>query len=291
MYDRILVPVDGSPVGETAAATAIALARRFDAQVHALHVLEVGELPPGVEDDEAGPFETQGQQALDEVSEQAVEAGVEVTTSMITGDADVHRAILGYVDEHDVDCIVMGTHGRQGLGRLILGSVAEQTIRESPVPVMTVHEDTGVPTEFASILVPTDGSDSSNRALEQAVGFAAATGASITGAYVVDDTVVRNGAGMQVAMDALEDAGEETLASLAERAADAGAESIDTTILHGVPYRAIVNYADEEDVDCIVLGTHGRTGVDRYLLGSVTERVIRLSDVPVLTVGGPEPEE
>ena len=291
MYDTILVPVDGSEVAETAAATAIAFARRFDAEVHALHVQEVGELPPGVDDEEAGPLATQGQHALDDVAKQAAEAGVEAATALVSGDADVDRAILRYVDEHDVDCIVMGTHGRRGIGRFILGSVAEETIRGSPVPVVTVHEDTGVPTEFSSILVPTDGSDTSDRALEEAVGLADATGASITGAYVVDDTVVRDGAGMQVAMDALEDAGEEILQSFTRQAEAAGAEQIDTTILHGVPYHAIVNYADEEDVDCIVLGSHGRTGVDRYLLGSIAERVIRLSDVPVLTVGGPHPDE
>jgi nucleotide-binding universal stress UspA family protein len=290
MYDTILVPTDGSQAAETAAATGIALASQFDAELHALHVEDVGELPPGVEDDEAGPLERQGQQAVDDVTAMAADAGVAVATAFLTGDADVHRAILNYVAEHDVDCVVMGTHGRTGLGRFVLGSVAERTIREAPVPVLTVHEETAVPTAFDSVMVATDGSECSALAVEHALEFADATGASVHATYVVDDAVAPDGAGLAVAMDALEDAGRMVLDGVAERAAEVDA-TVETALLHGTPYRAIVEYADEQDVDCIVVGTHGRTGMGRLLLGSIAERIVRLADVPVLTVGGPAETE
>lgn len=290
MFDTILVPTDGSSVAETAAATGIALASTFDAELHALHVQDVAELQPGAEDDDAGPLEGQGQQAVEAVTAMASDAGVDVATAFLTGDADVHRAILNYVDEHDVDCIVMGTHGRTGVGRFVLGSVAERTLREASVPVLTVHGETAVPTAFDSVLVATDGSECSSLAVDHALEFADATGASLHATYVVDDAVAWDGAGLAVAMDALEDAGRTVLDEVAERAAEVDA-TVETALLRGTPYRAIVEYAHEQDVDCIVVGTHGRTGMGRLLLGSVAERIVRLSDVPVLTVGGPAEAE
>jgi nucleotide-binding universal stress UspA family protein len=69
-----------------------------------------------------------------------------------------------------------------------------------------------------------------------------------------------------------------------EQAESAGVETIEGVVSSGTPHRAILDYVDEEDVDLVVMGTHGRTGLDRYLLGSVTEKVVRLSDAPVITV-------
>ncbi|AZH27214.1 universal stress protein [Haloplanus aerogenes] len=268
MYDTILVPTDGSGVAGVAATQAIALADRFGADVHALYVRED-------EADEGGEIATTA------VAEQAATADVAATTAVVDADGPVYRAILDYADDHGVDCIVMGTHGRTGLGRYILGSVAERTLRESPVPVVTVHEETVVDEDLETILVPTDGSDCSEAAAAHAVALAEATGASLHVVHVVDLGVLpvdESGA----LIEELQQAGQHALESVIDRAEDVS--SVQASVLSGSPYRAIVDYAESEDVDLVVMGTHGRTGFDRYLLGSVTERVVRLSDRPVLTL-------
>jgi len=87
-----------------------------------------------------------------------------------------------------------------------------------------------------------------------------------------------------VVLDALEAAGKRALDAVIEDAETAGVSGIESAVVSEAPHRAITEYADDRDVDCIVMGTHGRTGIDRYLLGSVTERVVRLADAPVLAL-------
>jgi nucleotide-binding universal stress UspA family protein len=270
MYDTILVPTDGSDVAGVASTQAVSLAERFGASVHALSVREDGA------DDGA-------EAAVDAVAERAADAGVDATTAVVDAAETVHRTVLDYAADHDADCIVMGTHGRTGLDRYLLGSVAERTLRESPVPVLTVHEDTVVDRDLDAILVPTDGSDCSETAAAHAADLAAATGAALHIVHVVDLGVLPvDGSG--ALLDELQQAGRRALESVIDRADEVDVSSVQASVLSGTPYRAIVDYADSEGVDLVVMGTHGRTGFDRYLLGSVTERVVRLSDQPVLTL-------
>jgi len=280
MYERILVPTDGSAVADAAAEAAIALATRFDADLHVVHVLELGELPPGVEDEEADESAVRGREAVSAVADRAADAGVGVTTTVVQDDEPIHRTILGYADAEAVDCIVAGTHGRTGLDRFVLGSVTERLLRESPVPVLTVHEQTVVDPALDRVLVPTDGSAYASAAVDHAIELALATDAALHVVHVVDTGIVDTGP----IPGALDEVGRRALQQAAERAEAAGVPSIERSLLTGTPHQEIVDYADENGVECIVMGTHGRTGVDRYLLGSVTERVVRLSDVPVLAV-------
>jgi nucleotide-binding universal stress UspA family protein len=284
MYDRILVPTDGSDVARTAAEAAIALADRFDAELHVLHVLEFGDLPPGIQDAGADEFARRGEQATTTVAGMAADAGVDATRVVVDAGDTVHQAILAYAADNDVDCIVMGTYGRTGLDRWVLGSVAERTLRESSVPVLSVHEDTVFRPEFASLLVPTDGSDCSTAAADHAIELASRTGAALHVVNVVNVGAVSPDVDVGTLLSLLEEAGKRALDRVVGRAEDAGVSTVEASVLSGTPHRAIVDYAAEHDVDCIVMGTHGRTGLDRYLLGSVTERVARFSEVPVLAL-------
>jgi len=137
---------------------------------------------------------------------------------------------------------------------------------------------------YDDILVPTDGSPASDAAIDHAIDLADRYGARLHALYVVDGSVYSTlEAGSEVVIDALEAEGEQATDRVADAAAAAGVETT-TTVTSGTAYRAIREYADEQAVDMIVMGTHGRKGLDRYLLGSVTERVVRTADVPVLTV-------
>lgn len=136
---------------------------------------------------------------------------------------------------------------------------------------------------YSRILVPIDGSETAAAAADHAIQLALAFDAEIHPIYVVE-TNVGPTTGLVDVLEALESAGEETVEAVRERASAAGVTRVDGGVLRGTPHRTILDYADENDVDLIVMGTHGRTGLDRYLLGSITERVVRMADVPVLTV-------
>ncbi|RLM71003.1 universal stress protein [Halorubrum sp. Atlit-8R] len=164
MYDRILYPTDGSAGSEAAAAHVGALASQFGASVDVLHVIDTREGGLGL----SGAFLDDDPQAMsgrspdegyigrhgDGPDPEAVEAGLtdhaEALIQASTGEVDLttavesgtpHSVILRYADEADADLVVMGTHGRTGVERYLLGSVAEKVVRLSDVPVMTVRAD------------------------------------------------------------------------------------------------------------------------------------------------------
>jgi nucleotide-binding universal stress UspA family protein len=142
MYSQILVPTDGSPASDAAIEHAIDLAQRYDATLHALYVVDgaaYSTLEAGA-DVIIGALETEGDAATRRVADAAEEAGVEAETTVTSGTA--YRSIRDYVDDHAIDMIVMGTHGRKGLDRYLLGSVTERVVRTSDVPVLTVRHST-----------------------------------------------------------------------------------------------------------------------------------------------------
>ncbi|USZ67155.1 universal stress protein [Halorussus salilacus] len=140
MYDRILVPTDGT---EQAAVTTHALnvAELCDATVHALYVVDQKAL--NYQPSEAGREETrrtrleEGEEATDRIAERGADRGVEVATAIEEGTPA--EVVVDYAEENDAEMIVMGTHGRSGVDRYVLGSVTEQVVRTSEVPVLTVN--------------------------------------------------------------------------------------------------------------------------------------------------------
>lgn len=139
---------------------------------------------------------------------------------------------------------------------------------------------------YDKILAPTDGSNVSRRAVKHAAALADRCDSMVHGLFVTDSGSVEKVAGKYPAsMHDLEETGHDALAEVE----DFGAQfdiPVETAVESGVAHEEIIEYADEHGIDVIVMGTHGRQGVGRYLLGSVTERVVRTADVPVVTVGG-----
>lgn len=136
---------------------------------------------------------------------------------------------------------------------------------------------------YDNILLPTDGSDGTDRIVEHAIHLARENDATLHVLHVVNTSVVPLDAHSRAIYDEMEAAGRSSVVEIRERANDAGVHAVDV-LRRGTPYRAILDYAQEHDIDLIVIGTHGRSGVRRALLGSVAERVVRLSEAPVLTV-------
>ncbi|ELZ93506.1 universal stress protein [Haloferax volcanii] len=139
---------------------------------------------------------------------------------------------------------------------------------------------------YSHILFPTDGSDCADAALDHAIEHARTYDATLVVLYVADVREVGYAApalSLERVREALLESGEQVVDRVAQAAREAGVE-VETVVTEGTPASEIIRHADEREVDLVVMGTHGRSGIDRYLIGSVAERVVRGSDAPVLTV-------
>ncbi|SFR87336.1 Nucleotide-binding universal stress protein, UspA family [Halomicrobium zhouii] len=137
MYERILFPTDGSAGTAHVALQAIDLAQQYGATIHVLHVVDedLRGLVEGLSGEDA--LETEGKRALERIEQMAEAHGVDVTTAIEEGDPA--ESIVAYADDIDADLIVAGTHGRTGIKRRVIGSVAERIVRNATCPVMTVR--------------------------------------------------------------------------------------------------------------------------------------------------------
>lgn len=140
MYDEILLPTDGSEAAEAAVDQAIELASTYDGTLHVVFAIELSATMPlrVTLDSVIEQLEADGEEFVTRIANRAAAAGIEVETSVEHGVAD--EAIVDYVGANDIDLVVMGTHGRRGIDRQLLGSVTERVIRTSPVPVLVVRQ-------------------------------------------------------------------------------------------------------------------------------------------------------
>jgi nucleotide-binding universal stress UspA family protein len=164
--------------------------------------------------------------------------------------------------------IIVGRHGRTGLVRLMMGSVAAKVIGHAPCNVLVVSP--AAHAEFKNVLVATDGSQYSEAAIREAIGIAKRCNGSLVALSVAS-------------ADAERKAAEDTVRYATELAAKEGVKAEGITII-GKPYEAIVDAAKQKRADLIVVGSHGRRGLERLLMGSVTERVIGHTEAGVLVV-------
>ncbi|SFS10124.1 Nucleotide-binding universal stress protein, UspA family [Halomicrobium zhouii] len=290
MIDTVLVPTDGSEHAVRAAEHGVAIAEAFDATLHVLTVVDVRAA--------AGPFDAGGLreeflehlEADAEDSIDAVEAAVDPSQGLQTTvrEGDPVDEILDYAADHGIDLIAMGTHGRTGVERYVMGSVTEQVVRRAGVPVLTVRatESSRHAGAYDEVMIPTDGSESADAAVDPALELAARFDARVHAVHVLnvgDADVGVEHANSAALLARLRDHGESAVEAVANRAREAGVDVV-TNVDGGYPASGILDYADENDVDCIAMGTAGRTGLNRFLLGSTTERVVRHANVPVLAV-------
>ncbi|KAA9396188.1 universal stress protein [Haloarcula sp. CBA1130] len=290
MFNSILVPTDGSEHATRAAEYGAALARAFSASLHVIAVIDTrtagGPFSRGdLEDETLDRMTADAEETITAITD-AVDVAGEIQTAIRTGTPA--EEICAYRDDHDVGLIAMGTHGRTGVGRYLAGSVTENVVRQATVPVFTVRaseqdRDTG---SFDDILVPTDGSASATAAVGPACEIATQFDSRVHALNVVNLGDIATGSEYTLPkdlIDSLESQGENVTERVAARARESGVETV-TQVVSGFPAADILDYAAENDIDLIAMGTAGRTGLNRFLVGSTTERIIRHADMPVLAV-------
>ena len=295
---RILVPTDFSEDAQTAVQWGVYWAQRFGADLDLLHVL--AEYEAGWH--ESGDAFSQ-LDAVRDAQEEKVEAGLQQATPdpSDTGVAtrtafrrgrSVSGAIRDYASDVDADLIVMGTLGQGRWRDVLLGSVAEQVVRKARRPVLTVRRDVTpeAPTEIERILAPVDFSDYAHEAVRTAKSFAAAAAAQLHLLFVAEERTVPifNDAGLPsfntVRMDPeIVSNSQEALRQLSDRVGGPDVE-VGTHLAKGTVAKRVVDFAQTHGVDLIVMATRGLTGVDQWIMGSVTQRVVRKAPCPVVTL-------
>ena len=301
---HILCPVDFSEFSRHAFDRAVAVAGSYGADLIVLHILPVTSavpaLPYGPEG--PGPF---GFEAVDRdrtlaelpkflLPEHSAEVRVRYE---VIDSPSVHREILTQIPRQSADLVVMGTHGRSGFDHLVLGSVAEKTLRRARIPVLIVppHDSGALAAgrgRFRRVLCAVDFSQDSARAMEYAASFARQAAGRLTVLHVVEPMPVGYDPMVGTTFDLagyelrLEESGRAQLRTFAPESAAAGCE-IETMLTHGRAYKEILRIAAERQSDLIVVGVHGRNAFDRLVFGSTTEQIIRRASCPVLAVPAP----
>lgn len=288
---RILFPSDYTACAECAFSHAAHLAGRFDADLHVVQALTGRE--PDKANDSGHPFRhdglagmPHGERSQDRVGAHQI-ADVRLIHAQVHGET-ASAAILDYAKGHDVDLIVMGTHGRHGLDHLINGSVAEEVVRMARCPVLTLRDCKGVVRrpQTRRILVPIDFSDQTHAALAYARELARMYEARVDLLHVVEEAVLSHVYGLDLVSDAVNDVEADTRQAL-ENLMISDIGNLFGGAVHvvvGQPAQSIARFAEQIDTDLIVIFSHGRTGVRRFVMGSVAESIIRTAPCPVFTV-------
>lgn len=287
MFDRILVPTDGSETVERVIEAVLDVAAHHDAAVHFLYVADSNR--PNFEAAEAEIRDSllaRGESVVEGPATRARNRDLHVVT--VVREGDPAPTIVEYADEAAIDCIVMPTHGRTGVARLVLGSITEDVVRQSAIPVLAIRPEATVRFPFERVLVPTDGSDVADSALQTGIEVARTYDASLRFLNVVDTASLGPDIGSYIDVDRLDSRARTLLDETADTATAAGLTDVEHAVEYGAPNEQIERYVEDHDVDLVVMGTHGLTGLDRYLLGSTTEKTLRTAPVPVLTVHGPD---
>ena len=292
MKQAILVPLDGSEFSEYALPAAVGLARELGGT---LHLVRAHEIPLPVNPDILMAQDPEWDRSVREAEEEylmsaanrCMEAGVSARTDLLDGPAA--HALASYAKDVGVALVVMTTHGRGGISRAWVGSVADAVVRRSSAPVLLLRPQPDVEArelESGHVLIPLDGSRLSEGILESAVMVGSLTGARYTLLRVIVP-VPPLGVGVSTAagLDTVVESEAEVQAELAKVADPLRARGLDVATavaMHPVPAVAILDWAAGNGVDLIAVATHGRGGWSRVALGSVADKVMRGAQVPVL---------
>lgn len=292
---KIFVPTDFSVHANRAVAYAAIVAERFQCEITLFHVIAMFEYDPNNPgyrfpnaEEVYASLEKQAGKNMQDIHDRH---GAVAFKNVMTRGFSPAEEIRAYLAENAFDLVVMGTHGRSGLGHFLMGSVAEKVSRHSTCPVMTIRYKQGdeeIQPGFRRIVVPNDFSTYSKHAITRAGEFAKAFNASLQFIHVIEERVhpAYYVTGETSIFDLIPDLRERSMQAMQEFVKGQIPDGVDHTfhIREGRAHTEIVHFAEEQHADLIAIATHGLSGLDHLFLGSTTEKVIRRASIPVLTV-------
>jgi nucleotide-binding universal stress UspA family protein len=286
MIKKYLVPLDGSALGEHALPWAQALAQKTKMPVELMRCFEplasVYMMPPFA----AAAPSTYDQTAIDEQLDQYLQDQVDKFPQGVAEKARYEgnpaSVILERCESGDIEAVVMASHGRGGLGRWLLGSVATKVLRGSRTPVLVINASTDVPEqpELKRILVPLDGSETAEAALEFSVKLARAFGAELRLYQGITFTPIGH-PDLDAAVALEVENAKDYLNSFKKRYAD-----VKISVVAKIAGLSLGILKQSADCELVVMSSHGRSGVKRWLLGSVAENILQAIDKPLMIVYG-----
>jgi nucleotide-binding universal stress UspA family protein len=287
MNTRIMVPLDGSAFAEQALSTAVDLTCWTGQRLHAVRV----HVPPQTSEGAGKGSESEGRSAraeeeryLREIADRcSATAGLAIRTALLDG--AIPTTLATYINEHDIGLVVMTSHGRGGISRMWLGSVADALVRRVRIPVLLLRPcpscgESKALNHLRHVLVPVDGSELSARILEPAARFGAAWDARITLLHVLTPASGRHADSASV--DEARSDAEMILDELAAPLRRRGHRVDIAAITGDAPANAILDYAAAHDVGAIAMATRGRGSLRRLAVGSVADKIMRAFVLPLL---------
>ena len=294
MYDRIVIAVDGSDEAVHAARRGLELANAYDATVDVIHVVERNALRLTRTGDERTRLRDRGAAILDETDGVASEVGLSVSTKLVEGRPAVR--ISKFAAESDADLVVVGKQGLTGVTRRLVGGVTEGILHRSPSPVLVVPEgdpEAEAAAGYSRILLPTDGSEPAEDAVLHGEAVSRDYGSTVHVLNVVDLQAaggVFNAGGLDSEfVERLEASGRKAVDRVTDEIGDAAPETeVRTAVERSTSFDGVAagirEYVETNGIDLIVMSSHGRSNLERQVLGSVASTVLRTVDVPVLVV-------
>lgn len=297
MNAQIVIPLDGSPLAEQALPCAVTLGQGLPATLVLLHVVSIPSLTEEIlhetELNLANLIEQLDERANDylrSVADRLEEGGLHV--QQVVRHGLPAEAIIDYAERPEVELIVMSTHGYSGIRRWMHGSVAEHVLQSARAPLLLIRAregEKGAPQASCQrILVPLDGSEVAEQVLPPATAIAQAFDAEIVLfqvpiVYVVDSLIGEWQLPIQGNFETAIPDGQAYLNRVAGRLEEQGV-NVNTAMEIGAVAESIIEYADSNRIDLVAMCTHGRTGMGRWTLGSVADRVLRAGTIPILLV-------
>src|SRR5580700_7114740 len=292
----ILCPIDFSEFSVRAYHHAVSLAEHYQAKLVAQHVVELWRHPSASFAASAGLYE-EFEQALRESGSKQLQEFVknhthdEIQAELVVQEGVAADSILSFAQAQKTDVIVMGTHGRRGFDRLMLGSVTDRVMRRAPCPVLAVckppHESLAADTaagkergyvhHLSRILFCADFSENSERALNYAISATEEYGAELTLLHVLEESP--SPAKLEQAIAAMKERLDQLIPAEGRKTLN-----IKTAVRIGKPYWQIIQFALEAQIDLVTMGVRGRGELDLAVFGSTTYRVMQLGYCPVLAV-------
>ena len=286
---KIIVPLDGSELAEQALPLASAITTKHHAEILLTTAISHGDR--WIDNGVAGQVEAEEQAAVGRYLQSVIDKLKErrVRASMHVEWGRPHTVIGNAADREDADVIVMTTHGRSGISRWTLGSVADKVLRTLSTPLILIRPTTGAPppNSVKRIAVPLDGSTLAEAALPEAERLARTMeGSLLLVRAVVPAALVYGGEALPGALPVLEDLeaeAKEYLERVAERIRKRGVKA-GVAVAVGVPAGVILELAGDNGANLVVMTTHGRSGLDRTAFGSVADAVVRRGELPVMMI-------
>lgn len=293
---KILYPTDFSNCSKQAYPHALFLAEKYGAELHILHVITIhtgDAYDPGYDFPHLEEYNIHLEKHAMEESDKLIKEHKVSETKIFKVQQRGYSpsaTILQYAQDKNIDLIVLGTHGRRGLGYLFLGSVAEEVTRFARRPVYTIREEKSpIPVEKINrILVPIDLSKFSKQALQYANELCQDYGAELEVIHVVEERIhpALYDSSKSSIFEFTPEIRKKTTGLIKKMFDEISGSKVKykIKITEGVAAREILKHIENNDIDMIVLTTHGASGLDQFLLGSVAEKIIRRSICPVFTI-------